>query len=291
MAPGASLTKRHMPPATQVDRGVGRGVQRAVLAWIDAFLLKRPLEARERFQARFLVGACFLALIVGGLNLFASVAVGLRLEAVLTLGLVLSVALQLGTFVLGAPVSTSVWTLLATLASYLTAVPLTTLELHPEKLFWLVMIPLSALVLVGPRGDGDAPARWARRAPLAFAVVALVLGLLIIAARHAGFMLAGASEEPPFFVAVNFSLFILATSGTAFLYDLSVRETESELSQLRRALSMCRWCRKVRDVDAWVPLEQYLAEHQQRHLDHEMCPSCFERTFPVVAGQTRPPRV
>lgn len=280
------------PTHGEGDRSLSARLRRAVLAAIDLCLARRALAGRERFQARFLVGTCLLSLALAVPNLAASMAVGLRLEAFLTAGLILSVGLQLGAFVLGAAVSTSVWTLLATLGGFLTAVPLTTRELHPEKLFWLVLLPLGALVLVGPRGDGadDGPARWARRAPVAAAVVALALGLLVILARDMGFMLAGASEEPPAFVAVNFTLFMVAASGVAFLYDLSVRQTEAELGQLRRALSMCSWCRKVRDDDAWVPLERYLAEHEHRDLDHDMCPACFERTFPALAAKTRPPR-
>jgi hypothetical protein len=279
-----------MAPGPSADIGPARGARRTLLAIIDACLSGQAVEGRERFQARFLISAGLLALIIASLNIVASLAVGLRVEAALTVGLVVCVLVQLVAFKLGARVSTMIWTVLATLSAYFTALPLTCRTLHPQKIFWLMLIPLMALVLVGPqRDDRDAPVYWAR-APFAAALVALALGVLAIAAHSAGFALQETAEEPASFAAFTFALFVLATIGLAFLHDLSWRETEAELSQLRHALKMCRWCKKIHDEDAWVPLEEYLAERQDADLHQGMCPTCFERTFAVVAAATRPPR-
>jgi hypothetical protein len=273
------------------DVPFAHGLRRALLAVIDAAIGRRPLEGRERFQARFLWGASLLALLLACLNLAATLAVGLRVEAALTFGLIACVILQQVAFKLGARVSTIVWMMLATLGGYFTALPLTCKTLHPQKIFWLMLIPLMALVLVGPqRADREVPACYAR-APFIAALVALLLGLLTIVAHGAGFAMGDAGiEEPVSFVAFTFTLFVAATFGLAFLYDLSLRETDAEVSRLRHALKMCRWCKKIHDEDAWVPLEEYLAEHQEADLHQGMCPACFERTFAVVAAETRPPR-
>jgi len=86
---------------------------------------------------------------------------------------------------------------------------------------------------------------------------------------------------PNWGVAIDFTLFMVASFGLLFLYDMAVRESQDELGRLRRLLSVCAWCKKIRDDDdAWVPLERYVAAHVRSDLSHGICPTCVAAMWP-----------
>lgn len=56
--------------------------------------------------------------------------------------------------------------------------------------------------------------------------------------------------------------------------------TRYELKTLRGILSICSYCKKMRDTDdTWIPLEDYLNNHGDILLSHGLCPDCFTKAM------------
>jgi hypothetical protein len=54
-----------------------------------------------------------------------------------------------------------------------------------------------------------------------------------------------------------------------------LQKTMDELLVLRGFLSICAWCKRVReDSGEWVPMETYIQEHTHTLLTHGACPEC-----------------
>lgn len=52
----------------------------------------------------------------------------------------------------------------------------------------------------------------------------------------------------------------------------------AEVRSLRDMLSMCSYCRKIRDdEDSWHALETYIARHTTTRFSHGICPTCYKR--------------
>lgn len=59
-----------------------------------------------------------------------------------------------------------------------------------------------------------------------------------------------------------------------------------ELQTLRGILSICSYCKKMRDTDeTWVPLEQYLNKHGDILLSHGICPDCYTKMQKEISGE------
>lgn len=258
----------------------GSRTRRALLALIDAFLGSREAASPlDRFRSRSLAGAGLLAILVAIPSLAAEAAAGDLLGMALIGSFAACIAVQLAALRLGAPIGALVWTMLGTVACFLVAVSLVTAEFQPAQLYWFLLLPLAAQVLAGPRGrEADAPP--SSRGPAMVLILAIGLGLAVVAAHGAGLNLGRSSRGPRWAQALDFALFMVSAWGLVFVHDLSAREAHAELAQLRRLLSQCAWCRKIRDRGDWVPLERYLAEHQQSDLTHGICPACLEKRYP-----------
>jgi PAS domain S-box-containing protein len=55
---------------------------------------------------------------------------------------------------------------------------------------------------------------------------------------------------------------------------------EAELRKLERLLSVCAHCRRVRQGDRWVRMEEYVTTHFDTTVSHGICPSCIDEHFP-----------
>ena len=44
---------------------------------------------------------------------------------------------------------------------------------------------------------------------------------------------------------------------------------------LRGLISICSWCRRVRDEGSWLPLETYVASHSTARFTHGICKDCL----------------
>lgn len=51
----------------------------------------------------------------------------------------------------------------------------------------------------------------------------------------------------------------------------------SQVSDLKRILPICSYCRKVRDdKDYWEQIESYIRKHTGTDFSHSICPKCYE---------------
>lgn len=51
----------------------------------------------------------------------------------------------------------------------------------------------------------------------------------------------------------------------------------AEVKTLREILSICSYCRKVRDdQNFWLKIENYISEHTDTRFSHGICPECYE---------------
>lgn len=63
--------------------------------------------------------------------------------------------------------------------------------------------------------------------------------------------------------------------------SLSRKRMAREVKSLRGLLSMCSYCRRVRDSkDQWTTLEQLVYTHTQADFSHGICPDCLPKHFP-----------
>lgn len=42
-------------------------------------------------------------------------------------------------------------------------------------------------------------------------------------------------------------------------------------------LSICTNCKKIRNGEDWIPLEEYMIDHSEALFSHGLCPVCFEK--------------
>ncbi len=55
-----------------------------------------------------------------------------------------------------------------------------------------------------------------------------------------------------------------------------VLNLQEELAHLRGLLSICAYCKAIRDEhDAWVPVERYIQERTPAFFSHGICPRCY----------------
>ena len=72
-----------------------------------------------------------------------------------------------------------------------------------------------------------------------------------------------------------------------------VRELETALSQVKQLeelLSICSYCKKIRDEqNSWKGVDSYITEHTDTLFSHSICPECYERIardFKQVLAET-----
>lgn len=51
---------------------------------------------------------------------------------------------------------------------------------------------------------------------------------------------------------------------------------QSEMRQIEGLLSICMYCKKIREGKEWVPLDQYVAAHTATTFSHGLCPQCLK---------------
>jgi DNA-binding response OmpR family regulator len=59
------------------------------------------------------------------------------------------------------------------------------------------------------------------------------------------------------------------------------------VKRLEGLLSICSYCKKIKEQEQWSPLESYLAEHSAAHFSHGICPACYEQHIKPALAQLR----
>jgi sigma-B regulation protein RsbU (phosphoserine phosphatase) len=52
---------------------------------------------------------------------------------------------------------------------------------------------------------------------------------------------------------------------------------QKELRQMQGLLSICMYCKKIREGKEWVPVDRYVADHTATSFSHGLCPECLKR--------------
>ena len=55
-----------------------------------------------------------------------------------------------------------------------------------------------------------------------------------------------------------------------------LEQAMAEIKTLRGMLSICAWCKRIREDGQWLPIEEYVKEHSLANFTHGMCPQCLE---------------
>lgn len=59
---------------------------------------------------------------------------------------------------------------------------------------------------------------------------------------------------------------------------LELQKALNEVQRLSGLLSICAWCKKIRDDKGdWKPIEEYIAERSSAEFTHGACPECFKK--------------
>jgi len=264
---------------TDNERPPAMRPRRALVALFDAIYTAPDADPVIRFQTRFGIAVSLLGILVALPGLAVSLVTGDSFDAILNGAWIVAFGLQLGSIQLGAPMAIVKWTMMATGGCLFLAFTVITRDLEPQQLFWLALLPLAAQAFAGARAS-DAASAGSVWAPVGVWVLVLAAGVLVIVAHQLGLTFDRPGRVlPRWALAVDFVMFTSAAYGLVHVYELSVREAQAELAQLRQVLSVCAWCRKVRDKGEWIPFERYLDEHRRDDLTHGICPSCLERQF------------
>jgi sigma-B regulation protein RsbU (phosphoserine phosphatase) len=55
---------------------------------------------------------------------------------------------------------------------------------------------------------------------------------------------------------------------------------QAEMTQLRGLLSICSYCKSIREGDSWVAVERYVSQRADTLFSHGICPQCAVQYFP-----------
>ena len=84
---------------------------------------------------------------------------------------------------------------------------------------------------------------------------------------------------------LNRLLTLIAIWGIVIV-SLMRKRRQQEIKTLRGLLSICSYCKRVRDShDNWTPLERFISAHTEADFSHGICPDCFPKHFPESTGK------
>lgn len=247
--------------------------------YLDALVSPTVVEPAARGRMRFLAGGAIVGLLAALPSAIGSGAAELTWQPVIITAYGACLVVQLASIRAGvSPQRSSVGALLLN-GAFLFAMSLTSVELTWSQVNWLVLLPLIALLL----DDFDSPvARPTGRRLFALASVgAAVLGLATVLFHRLGWTLGVPEPEhdQAFVVAsaVDLVVFLVSVTGLLLVQQFALMRAEREVERLRDLLPMCAWCRRLRDDDTWVTVEQYVATHQATGPSNTICPTCAQR--------------
>lgn len=249
---------------------------------IDLFLPPDVRSPEDTRRLRFLIGAAQLGLAVSVLSIGIQLAIGPALPAVAIAVFGLGLAVILGLVKAGVGLDTLRPVTLGLLGAFLCTVSLMTTTLDWRQLYWLILLPLSSLLLdhVDPADPRRGLSRLA--VPARATVLAAALGLLVVMLNRWGYTFGLELSRDSAQVAemVDFLMFVVSVSGLLGIHHVALMKAEEDAALLRSMLSVCAWCRQIRDeADGWMPLEHYMERHTTTQLTHGICPDCATRTL------------
>ena len=273
----------HHPPT--IGAPVPESASRAdVVRVIDLFLPPDARSPEDTRRLRFLIGAAELGVGVAVLSSGAQLAFGPALPAVAIALFGAGLAVILGLVKAGVGLDTLRPLTLCLLGGFLCAVSLMTTTLDWKQLYWLILLPLSSLFMehVHPADPRRGLSRLA--VPIRAGALAAGLGVLVVILNSRGitFGLDATTTDADAvkLQLADFVLFVVSVSGLLAIHHLALMKAEEDAAMLRSMLSICAWCRQIRDeAEGWVPVERYMARHTTTQLSHGICPDCAAKSF------------
>ena len=231
---------------------------------IDRFRPHRSLGNYEVFQFRLLVGGALLGLVVSILAISVTISTGIwpatlsiSLFGVGLLGLILATRGGVSLSILG-------WYCLILIGIFLLFESLIPAELQHNQLSWLAILPMCSLILQPIRGASDNPTTNPRMIWGA-AIMAMVIGAFIVTAHRFGWTMGWPSQnygpfKSDFPILIDHGLFISSMTGMLWIYHLALKKAEDESQLLRQLLSVCAWCKQIKDKEeGWITMERHLS--------------------------------
>lgn len=66
-----------------------------------------------------------------------------------------------------------------------------------------------------------------------------------------------------------------------------LEEAAAQIKQLQGILSICSYCKNIRDEENWQHVEGYISERSEAKFSHGICPDCYERVVQPQLEQRR----
>ncbi len=68
--------------------------------------------------------------------------------------------------------------------------------------------------------------------------------------------------------------------GARLLVAQRILGLQEEMRQLQGLLSICFYCRKIREGESWTSLEHYVSKRADASFSHGICANCYQTHFP-----------
>ncbi len=66
------------------------------------------------------------------------------------------------------------------------------------------------------------------------------------------------------------------TLAARLLVAARIVGVQNHVKQLEAIMSVCSYCKNIREGDEWIQMEKYVAVHTGTHSSHGICPRCWE---------------
>lgn len=54
------------------------------------------------------------------------------------------------------------------------------------------------------------------------------------------------------------------------------------INTLGAFLPICAYCKKIREDNVWIPIEEYISKHSETKFSHTICPECSKKWYPEL---------
>jgi len=77
---------------------------------------------------------------------------------------------------------------------------------------------------------------------------------------------------------IDMQVLLLALAKVYENQSIELRNTLSRVKQLEGIISICMYCKKIRnDVNSWDQIETYISSHSEALFSHGICPECYQQ--------------
>jgi len=246
---------------------------------LDGFFPRRAVSPHEVLQLRILVSGTLMGLAVAAAAIAVTLALTPTVSAIFIVVFALGCVALLVATRIGSSLNALRIAALALLGAFFTVQSLQTVALDAGALKWLTLLPILSRLLADEHA-APGQSRHSVNALWSGAWLAIGLAAFIVVANARGWTF-GIQVEMAHNVPattgafVDFVLYIGSVAGLLSVHHIAQRRLGEELQLLRAMLSVCAWCRRVRDDDeGWMLPDLYLAKHGDQTLTHGMCPAC-----------------